>query len=178
MVGLRDEATELQDGPSKSARKREHHEIKALGETLTRLSDRQWKTLGLEEDLRAVLAEARKLKHGALQRHLRHLANLLEAQDLPVIRARLQAMLEPSQVSVRRLHEIERWRDALLAGDEGVLADVTARCPGIDVGHVRQLARAARSALGSEGAAQSARRLFSYLRDARERPPGNPGAAQ
>ena len=178
MVKLADESAQFPEEPSKSARKREHHEIKALGETLTRLSDRQWKTLGLDEDLRAVLAEARKLKHGALQRHLRHLANLLEDRDLPALKARLQAMLEPTQASVRRLHEIERWRDALLAGDDGVLADVTARCPGIDLVHVRQLARSARGALGSEGAAQSARRLFSYLRNARERPSREPGTAQ
>ena len=178
MVRVANESMEFPEEPSKSARKREHHEIKALGETLTRLSDRQWKTLGLDEDLRAVLAEARKLKHGALQRHLRHLANLLEEQDLPALRSRLHAMLEPTQESIRRLHEIERWRDALLAGEEGVLAEVAARCPGIDLSRVRQLARTARDARGGEGAPQSARRLFAYLRDARERPVDDPATAQ
>ena len=178
MVSLDEYIDDFPEEPSKSARKREHHEIKALGETLTRLSDRQWRTLGLDETLRTTLAEARKLKHGALQRQLRHIANLLEAHDLPQIRAGLKAMLEPSQESVRRLHEIERWRDALLAGDDGVLAEITARCPGVDVVHVRQLARAARNAQAGDGGPQSARKLFTYLRQARERPVSDATTAQ
>ena len=150
---------------SKSALKREHHQLKALGEELSQLSDRQWLALGLDERLRDALAVARKLKHGALQRQLRHLANLLEECDADAIRQALKAMLEPSREAIRQLHDLERWRDALAAGDEGVLTEIAARCRQIDFTQLRQLARAAGEERADMQTPRAARKLFIYLRD-------------
>lgn len=157
------------DGPiSKSALKREHHGIKALGEELVALGDRQLRRLGLDESLREAVIEGRRLKHGALQRHLRHLANLLSEHEPAQIREALNALREPHRIDVRLLHEVERWRDALLAGDEDCLEEIVARCPAVDLATVRRLASDARADREHGRPPKSARQLFTFLRHARQ----------
>ncbi|MDH4382349.1 MAG: ribosome biogenesis factor YjgA [Gammaproteobacteria bacterium] len=153
---------------SKSALKREHHEIRALGEELIGLGDRQLKRLDLEESVRDAVLEGRRLKHGALQRHLRHLANLLTEIDHAAIRETLAAMREPHRVDVRLLHEVERWRDALVAGDDGCMAEIQTRCPGIDMTQLRSLTAEARTDKATGRPPKYARQLFSFLRLARQ----------
>ncbi|MSQ69225.1 MAG: DUF615 domain-containing protein [Gammaproteobacteria bacterium] len=152
---------------SKSALKREHHGFKALGEELAALSERQFKRLKLDESLCDAIAEARRLKHGALQRQLRHLANLLVEHDPVAIRQKLTTLLEPVQEDARMLREVERWRDALLAGAADCLPDIAARCPGIDTQQVLRLAHDARAEKTAGRPPRCARLLFKYLRQAR-----------
>ena len=150
---------------SKSQLKREHHDIKDLGAELLGLSDRLLKQLGLSEAALDGIAAARKLKHGALQRQLRHLANILESEDDPArIRAELDRMRKPTQDDIRALHQLERWRDALIDGDESCLAEIAARAPGFDRELVRELAAAAREERAAARPPKSARRLYAYLR--------------
>jgi len=151
---------------SKSQLKREHHGIKDLGEELLGLSNRMLKQLELSEAALDGIATARRLKHGALQRQLRHLANILESEDDPVrIRAELDRMQKPTQDDIRALHQLERWRDALIAGEESCLAEIAARAPGFDRGFVLQLAAAARHEREAGKPPKSARRLYAYLRE-------------
>lgn len=156
---------------SKSALKREHHGVKDLGADLIGLGDRQLRRLGLEESIMDAVLEGRRLKHGALQRHLRHLANLLVGQDIGVIRDALAAMREPHRVDVRLLHEVERWRDTLLAGDDGCVAEIAARCPGIDLEELRRIAFEARAEQANGRPPKYARQLFVFLRKARQAAP-------
>ena len=157
------------DGPiSKSALKREHHGIKALGEELVALGDRQLRRLALEESVREAVIEGRRLKHGALQRHLRHLANLLSEHNPAQIREGLNALREPHRIDVRLLHDVERWRDALLAGEEACLAEIAERCAGIDLATVRRLAADARADREHGRPPKNARQLFTFLRQARQ----------
>lgn len=155
------------DEISKSALKREHHSFKALGEELAALSERQFKRLKLDESLCEAVAEARRLKHGSLQRQLRHLANLLVEHDPVAIRRKLTLLLEPVQEDARMLREVERWRDALLAGEEDCLADISERCPNIETQQVLTLARDARAEKIAGRPPKCARLLFKYLRQAR-----------
>ncbi len=151
---------------SKSQLKREHHGIKDLGAELLGLSNRLLKQLELSEAAMDGIATARRLKHGALQRQLRHLANILESEDDPVrIRAELDRMQKPTQDDIRALHQLERWRDALIAGDEDCLAEIAARSPGFDRDLVLQLAAAARQEREAARPPKSARRLYAYLRE-------------
>lgn len=151
---------------SKSQRKRDHREVRDLGARLLALSDRMLGALGLSAAAREAVAEGRKLKHGALQRHLRHLANILEAEDDPArIRDALDRQQKPSRDDIRMLQQLERWRDALIAGDESCLAEITARAPAFDAALARGLAAAARAERAEERPPKSARRLYAYLRD-------------
>jgi ribosome-associated protein len=151
---------------SKSQRKREHHEIKELGERLLGLPGRMLDALELSVAAREAIDAARKLKHGALQRQLRHLANILEAEDDPArVRATLDRLQKPSRDDIRALQQLERWRDALVAGDESCLDEIAARAPGFDADFARALAAAARVERAEERPPKSARKLYAYLRD-------------
>lgn len=155
------------EAKSKSQLKREHHDVKDLGERLLGLSPRVLAALALDEAVLDALASARKLKHGALQRQLRHLANLLvDSGDPARIRAELDRLEKPSQDEIRRLHRLERWRDALIAGDATTYDEIASVLPDYDRGHVRQLAQAARQEREAGRPPRSARRLYAYLRDA------------
>jgi ribosome-associated protein len=151
---------------SKSRLKREHHDVKALGEELMGLSRKMLAQLKLPEAVLEDLDAARKLKHGALQRQLRHLANVIVGEDDPArIRAELDRLLRPKQDDIRALHQLERWRDALIAGDESCLVEIAARAPDFDRALVRQLAAGARAERDAAQPPKSARRLYTYLRD-------------
>jgi ribosome-associated protein len=155
------------EAKSKSQRKRQHHDVKALGERLLALAPRVLAGLALDETVRDALAAARGLKHGALQRQLRHLANLLvDADDPARIRAELDRMDKPSQEEIRTLHRLERWRDALIAGDASACDEIAAVLPDHDRDLVRQLAQTARQEREAGRPPRSARRLYAYLRDA------------
>jgi len=160
-----DEASE--EAKSKSQLKREHHDVKDLGERLLGLAPRVLAALALDEAVLDALAAARGLKHGARQRQLRHLANLLvDAEDPARILSALERMEKPSQDEIRTLHRLERWRDALLAGDASTYDEIAAAIPDYDRGLVRQLAQAARQEREAGRPPRSARRLYAYLRDA------------
>lgn len=154
------------DDKSKSQLKREHHDVKALGERLLALGPRVLKQLELGERALDAIGVARRLKHGALQRQLRYLANVLVADADPArIRAELDRLEKPTQDDIRALHQLERWRDALIAGEDSVYDELAARAPQFDRVLVRQLALAARQERETDRPPKSARRLYTYLRD-------------
>lgn len=151
---------------SKSQRKREHHDVKALGERLLAVAPRVLAQLELDDDVLEAIATARKLKHGALQRQLRHLANLLADSSAPAeIRLVLDRLEKPTQDAVRALHRLERWRDALIAGDTAVCDEIAGAAPDFDRSLAQRLAQAARQERDSGRPPTSARRLHAYLRD-------------
>lgn len=154
------------DDKSKSQLKREHHDVKALGERLLALGPRVLKQLELGERVLDAIGVARRLKHGALQRQLRHLANVLVADTDPArVRAELDRLEKPTQDDIRALHQLERWRDALIAGEDAVYDEIAARAPDFDRVLVRQLALTARQERETNRPPKSARRLYAYLRD-------------
>ncbi len=154
------------DGKSKSQRKREHHEIKALGARLLTLAPESLARLNLDDAVRDAVASARRLQRGALQRQLRHLANLLAASAEPAaLRATLDRLDTASHGEIRVRQRLERWRDALIAGDGAVLDEIAERNPDYDRGLVRRLAQAARREREGQHPPRSARRLYAYLRD-------------
>ena len=151
---------------SKSQLKREHHDVKALGARLLSVAPRLLAQLELSEATLDGIATARRLKHGALQRQLRNLANILVAADDPArIRAELDRLEKPTQDDIRALHQLERWRDALIAGDMSVFDELDARAADFDRGLVRQLAQTARLEHEAGRPPKAARRLYAYLRD-------------
>ncbi len=151
---------------SKSQRKREHHDVKALGERLLTLAPRVLAQLELDDDVLDAIATARKLKHGALQRQLRHLANLLvDAANPEEIRLELDRLEKPTQDAIRALHRLERWRDALIAGDGAVFDEIAGVAPAFERSLVQRLAQAARQERDAGRPPTSARRLHAYLRD-------------
>jgi ribosome-associated protein len=76
------------EGPSRSARKRESHELRDLGWELTEVRPDRLASLALPSDLLDAVAEARRLRSfGARKRQAQYIGKLMRRLDAPVIAA-------------------------------------------------------------------------------------------
>src|ERR687895_594784 len=68
--------------PSKTQRKREMHELQALGAELTELNDEQLSSMHLPEHLMDAVLDARRMsKHEARRRQLQFIGKLMRTVD-------------------------------------------------------------------------------------------------
>jgi ribosome-associated protein len=157
-------------GPSKSALKRRMHALQQLGETLTRLSDRQLQQIPIaSERLRKAIEEARAIRsHSARRRHLQFIGKLMRDVDAGPIESALQSLDRQRQDSARAFHRLERLRDDILAaGPQGVelALDHWAQA---DRQLLRQLILQHQRETRQEKPPAASRRLFRYLRELQE----------
>lgn len=146
---------------SKSQRKREHHALQDLGESLVELSLRQLKRVPLSDHLREEIVATRTLQRGARQRQLRHLAGVLEQEDSGAIRNALEAIYAPLQAGIHALHEIERLREDVLRDPDEAIKRLSARFATLDQLKLRQLALDA-GRTGPPGR-KAVRAIYQYL---------------
>jgi ribosome-associated protein len=149
---------------SKSQHKREHLALQALGKALVELPESLLKRLPLSDRLREEVKTGRRLQRGALQRQLRHLGGVLETEDHAAIRAALKVAVEPGVNEIRRLHELEALRDALLRDGDKAIETLTGRYPDLDRQQLRQLVRNARQEQAQALAPRATRALFQFLK--------------
>ena len=154
-----------EEKPSKTQRKREMHDLQALGARLVELNSEQLAEVGLPDDLReAVEFAQRTTKHEARRRQMQYIGKLMRSVDPAPIREKLKIWDGISADHTARQHRVERWRDRLIE-DESVVDELIRAHPGIDARHLRALARKAR-AERTEGAPPRAyRELFRALRE-------------
>jgi ribosome-associated protein len=160
-----------QDEKSRSQVKRDFRALKDLGIRLARLSKGQLDKIPLSDETRGAILAAQGMARNALQRHYRYLSSLLRQEAVAAISAALGDELQPHVQDVAKLHEVGRWRDELLSGDERQFAAFVERYPEFDRTHVRLLVRNSRKELDLGKPPRSARLLYRYLRrlsDARD----------
>ncbi|MBN8507401.1 MAG: DUF615 domain-containing protein [Burkholderiales bacterium] len=155
--------------PSKTQRKRASHELQRLGEALAQLPDDRLAPLALPEGLHDALAEYRRTRsHEGRRRQLQYVGKLMREVDPEPLREAVAGSRLGSARETLRLHEAERWRDALLA-DDAALADWLQAQPGNDAQRLRSLLRAARreAALPAERRnPRPYRELYRFIHDA------------
>lgn len=156
--------------PNKSALKRESAELEKLGEALIALPKEHLGQIGMNPALHDAVALAQNIAnhHGAFKRQRKFITKLLreaEAEDLAAIRAQLKRQTRQDASAVRQLHNIEHWRDRLLAGGDQDLNALLAEHLDADRQKLRQLLRDARKERQAEAPPRSARLLFKYLRE-------------
>lgn len=164
------DAADVYDGPSKSQRKRDSDALQALGKRLVALSADRLKKIAMPDNLREAIADAQRFTaHGAHRRQMQLIGKIMRSVDPAPLQAALDEIDGVSAAATARLHQIEQWRDRLLAND-AAFADLAAAHPGGDLQHLRQLRRNAvkEAALGKP--ARSARELFRELRALIESP--------
>lgn len=171
--GLGEPAPEYQD-KSRSRKKRESTALQERGEFLAALPQAVQKTLPLDADLAAALAEWRGLRtREAKRRHLQYIGRLMRELDTEAQNTLLGA-LDDLQSEGRRaaegLHGLERTRDALLGTDEDgretALRETLRACPALDEARLRHLIAAALADREKKRPPRHARELFRYLREA------------
>jgi ribosome-associated protein len=154
-----------EEKPSKTQRKREMHELQALGVRLVELNSEQLDAVALPEDLRDAVERAQRItKHEARRRQLQYIGRLMRSVDPGPIREKLKVWDGVSTEETARVHRIERWREKLLE-DDGTIGALVRAHPGIDTQRLRSLVRNARDERKAGRPPRAYRELFRALRD-------------
>jgi ribosome-associated protein len=149
--------------PSKTQRKREMHDLQALGVELTELNDEQLASMHLPERLIDAVLDARRMsKHEARRRQLQFIGKIMRGVDAEPIREQLAAWKAISRAHTVRLHALERWRARLLE-DEHALAELLREYPQADAARLRNLIRNAEREHAAGQPPKSFRALFQLL---------------
>jgi ribosome-associated protein len=150
---------------SKTRRKREMHELQALGVALAELPESQLKEMRLGEDLLEALLEAKRIRsHEAKRRQMQYIGRLMRALDPAPIRARLAELEGNSAQAAARHRRLEAWRERLLA-DDAALTEFAATFPAADLQALRASIRNARKEQKDGKPPRAYRELFRVLRD-------------
>ena len=159
---------EVYDGPSKSQIKREVEALQALGEVLVKLPDAQFKRIELPDDLRAAVADCRKItQNGALRRQKQDNGTLMRSIDPVPIQAQLDVFNGVSAAENAKLHQAEKWREKLIADNEALTLFLN-QFPDADATHLRQLIRNARDEAARNKPPKAFREIFRVIREVQQ----------
>ncbi|WP_439105730.1 ribosome biogenesis factor YjgA [Congregibacter sp.] len=162
-----DPELEFEEGPSKSARKREMTARQALGEALCALSPKELAKIPIDdEDLLAAIAESTRIKHhSALRRHRQYIGKLMRRIDPEPLQKALDALYQSRKDETRAFQDIESLRDSLIRDGDAALGVLISKFPDADRQQLRQLIRDAQREASADKPPAASRRLFRYLRD-------------
>ena len=110
--------------PNKTQIKKEIASLRTLAETLVELPVSKFEKISVDNELGSAVAAARKMKKGVLQRQLRFIVGIMknyDEADVLKIQRQHEIMLLPQQQDNDALHQLEAWRDKLIAGDNDLL---------------------------------------------------------
>jgi ribosome-associated protein len=157
-----------EERPSKTQRKKQMHELQALGERLVALNASQLDEVDLPQRLRAAVDDAKRFtRHEARRRQMQYIGRLMRELDPEPIREKLKIWDGISQEHTARHHRVERWRERLMQ-DDGALGELAKERPGLDTQRLRSLVRNAREELAAGRPPRSHRELFRFLRQSLE----------
>ncbi|OEC35531.1 ribosome-associated protein [Pseudomonas cuatrocienegasensis] len=151
---------------SKTQIKRELHALQDLGQRLTSLKPDLLNKLPLTDGLRRALEEAPKhTANAAKKRHVQFIGRLMRDQDVEAILTLLDQVDASTRQYNERFHNLERWRDRLINGDDATLEAFVGDYPDADRQHLRQLIRQAQHEAAQNKAPAASRKLFKYIRE-------------
>jgi len=152
--------------PSKSEIKRRMEALQKTGEALISLSAAQLATMPLPDALHLAVREAQELhSRHALKRQRQFIGKLMRDIDATPIEQALHDLETMQDAQNARFHEIEYWRDRLLADhDANALTELLAHQPGFDVQQLRQQLQQARRERQTDSGKRAQRKLFAMLR--------------
>lgn len=167
MRGRNEETNEFL-GPSRSQQRREALEVFDLAEVLVALTDGQLAPIPMPDDLRDLVRDSRRITAPiARKRQLQFLAKHMRREEddvIDAIRRALQHDREDARRDTAVLHQIEAWRDRLLADGDAALAELLQAHPHPDRQHLRQLVRNAKEERLKHKPPHAYRELFRELK--------------
>ena len=166
---LEEQDDDIDYGPSKSAVKRECHNLLDIGEEILKLTTEDRHSLDLPEDVEAAVTTALKIKsRSGLKRQRQYIGKLLRSVDSEIIEVKLKKIQHRHDTNTAQFKRLEKWRDSLIDNDKETLNQVITHFPDIDRQHINQLIRAAQQEKKHDKAPAAARKLFKYLRELEE----------
>lgn len=166
MIKFGEEGTykdEWEDEKSKSQVKRELLALKELGKELLKLPTKDLDKLNLSERLYEALLKAQGMQKGALKRQIATVGGLMVHENYDEIKESVDKIRQEHNGQIKQFHQLEQWRDELLAGDNDVMTVLRNEFESFDMQHVRQLVRNANKEAAAEKPPKSSRILFKYL---------------
>lgn len=156
---------DLYDGPSKSQLKRDAKALVALGEKLLHIPEAQLKQTGLPDVVNAILETKKITKGNARKRQLQYVGKLLRNADLTEVNQIVDRFDASSTEHVTKFHQLEEWRERLIAEDNQVVGEIMAVYPEVNIQQLRSLSR---NAVNERRAEKQPpvhfRKLFQYLK--------------
>jgi len=149
---------------SKTRRKKEMHDLQALGVALVELPGGQLDALELPEALATAVREAKRIRsHEGKRRQLQYIGRLMRDVDPEPIRTQLDEIARQSAGAAARHRRLEALRERLI-GDDGALTDYVASHAGADLQALRTLIRNARREQQEGRPPRAYRELFRLLK--------------
>jgi ribosome-associated protein len=157
---------ELDPAPSKSQRKRDAHGLQQLGTELLTVTESEWRKLALPEQLIDALKDAKRMpSHGARKRQLQYIGKLMRGIDAAPIQQYFEQLRLDARQQARQHHELEAWRDRMLAEGDAAIDSYIESHPAADRQHLRLLVRQANREQAGNQPPKSSRVLFRYIRE-------------
>lgn len=160
--------------PSKSALKRESHELQALGKQLLEMPDNRLDDIGMPERLREALDAYKKTKSfEGKRRQLQFIGKVMREVDSEPLREAVAQFQMGHARNALALHQAERWRTELLSDDKDVVTRWAQEFPDADLQQLRALVRSARkdaAEVPEKRSGRAYRELFQYIKQAMESP--------
>ena len=151
---------------SKTQVKKELHALVDLGERLTTIKPDLLNKMPLTDAMRRALADAPKhTANIARKRHIQFIGKLMRDQDLDAILVLLDQLDASTRQYNERFHNLERWRDRLIAGGDDVLESFVGEYPETDRQQLRSLIRQAQHETAHNKPPASVRKIFKYIRE-------------
>src|SRR5262245_46877405 len=115
------------------------HALQEIGEQLVELDSKKLNEFDLPEILLDAIRLARPMnKHSARRRQMQYIGRLMQEVDTQPIQQKLDSWQQTSVHQTARLHQLERWRERLLA-DEHALTEFAQKYPTADLQRLRSL---------------------------------------
>jgi len=153
--------------PNKTKLKRDMKVLHDLGRALVELAPSRFDEVTLSSRMYDAVFMAKKLKKSALQRQLRFISGIMKEEDIEKIQLELRKIAIPQQQENKAFHELEEWRDKLIAGDNDLMNELVSTL-NADRQHLRQLVRNANKEAQEKKPPKSSRLLFKYLKELQE----------
>jgi len=151
---------------SKTAIKKEMEALQKIGEEIAALSDNELKGIPLEATLKEAISLARRLPHReGRRRQMQFVGKLMRSADHEAIEVALDKLRNNSRAHTKLLHDIENWRDRLIAEGDAAMSEFTKIYHHTDRQHLRQLIRSAQKQQSQQKPPAAARKLFKYIKE-------------
>jgi len=158
--------------PSKSALKRESHDLQALGKQLLEMPDSRLESIEMPERLRDALeAYKRTRSFEGKRRQIQFIGKVMRGVDAEPLREAVAQFQLGHARNALALHQAERWRAELLTDDKDVLTRWAQDFPESDLQQLRNLVRSARkdaAEVPEKRSGRAFRELFQYIKQAVE----------
>ena len=165
-MSMIDEADDEDRPLSKTRRKKDSHALQDLGEALVALKPTQLARIEMPERLADAIAEARRISgFEARRRQMQYIGKIMRDVDSTRIAEEIDRIRTGRREDTTHHHDLERWRDRLLAED-ATADELATAVPGIDLQSIRALVRSARKEHARGQPPKSSRALFRLLRKA------------